>query len=250
MKKTTSLMVLIVGLLLAGASNTAAQTPLDGKLFIGVNGGVQTQSRTIDNSGSLSIFNQTASWTTSESVPRGGLFDVSVGYKIWRDFGLAVGFSHFSRTGTLVGTATIPSPISFTLPPTQRAISETDAKRSDRNVYVVAMWFFPVAEKIDVALAIGPSFTRVRQDLVVDSQPFRENIVIAAASGTNITPIITEQSGTAKGLNLGVDAQYMFTPIIGGGVFVRYNGGSVDLPDAPDLKAGGFQLGIGARLKF
>src|SRR6188474_871459 len=83
MKKTTSLMVLIVGLLLAGASNTAAQTPLDGKLFIGVNGGVQTQSRTIDNSGSLSIFNQTASWTTSESVPRGGLFDVSVGYKIW-----------------------------------------------------------------------------------------------------------------------------------------------------------------------
>ena len=72
----------------------------------------------------------------------------------------------------------------------------------------------------------------------------------AAVSGTNITPIITEQSGTAKGINIGVDAQYMFTKMIGGGIFVRYNGGSVDLPDAPDLKAGGVQLGIGARLAF
>src|SRR6185503_973925 len=78
MKKTTSLMVLIAGLLLAGASKTAAQTPLMGKLFINVNGGGQTQSRTIDNSGSLGLYNQTASWTTSESVPSGGIFDISI----------------------------------------------------------------------------------------------------------------------------------------------------------------------------
>ena len=183
-------------------------------------------------------------------MPNGPLFDVSVGYKVWRDFGLALGFSHFSRTGTVVGSATIPSPISFNRPPTQAGINEANAKRSDRNVYLVAMWFFPVTEKIDVALAIGPSFTRVRQDLVIDSQPFRENIVSAGASGASITPIVTEQSGTAKGMNVGVDAQYMFTQMIGGGIFVRYNGGSVDLPDATDLDAGGFQLGIGARLRF
>ena len=250
MKKTTSLMAMIAGLLLAGASTAAAQTPFDGKLFVGVNGGAQTQSRTVDNSGNLSVFAQNATWTTSQSIPNGPLFDVSVGYKVWLNFGLAVGFSHFSRTGTVVGSAMIPSPISFNRPPTQVAINEADAKRSDRNVYLVAMWFFPVAEKVDVAVAIGPSFTKVRQDLLIDSQPFRENIVRAAASGATITPVVAEQSGTAKGLNVGVDAQYMFTRMIGGGVFVRYNGGSVDLPDAPDLKAGGFQLGIGARLKF
>src|SRR4030095_10991154 len=98
MKKTTSLMVIIAGLLLAGASTTAAPTPLGAKLFVGANAGVQTQPRPLDNSGSLSVFNQTASWTTSQSIPNGPLFDVSAGYKVWRDLGIALGYSHFSRT--------------------------------------------------------------------------------------------------------------------------------------------------------
>ena len=105
MKKTTSLMVMIAGLLLAGATTTAAQTPFKGKLFVGVNAGAQTQSRTVDNNGNLSVFSQNATWTTSESVPNGPLFDVSVGYKVWRNLGLALGYSRFSRTGTLVGSA-------------------------------------------------------------------------------------------------------------------------------------------------
>jgi hypothetical protein len=250
MKKTTSLMVLIAGLLLAGASKTAAQTPLMGKLFINVNGGGQTQSRTIDNSGSLGLYNQTASWTTSESVPSGGIFDISIGYKVWRDFGLALGYSQLSVTGAVVGSASIPSSISFTQPPRQVLINETPAERKDRNVYLVGMWFFPIKEKIDVAIAIGPSFTRVKQDLVVDSQEFRQNIVSAANAGTTITPVLVNQSGTAKGILLGLDGQYMFTPMIGAGAFIRFNGGSVDLDDATDVKAGGFQLGIGGRFRF
>jgi hypothetical protein len=250
MKKTTSLMVLIAGLLLAGASTTAAQTPLNGKLFINVNGGAQTQSRTIDNSGTLSIYNQTASWSTSESVPSGGLFDISVGYKVWHDFGLALGYSQMSVTGAVVGSASIPDPISFSRPPKQVAINETPAERKDRNVYLAAMWFFPIKEKIDVAVAIGPSFTRVKQDLVVDSQEFRQNIVNAANAGTTITPVLVNQSGTANGILLGLDGRYMFTPMIGAGAFIRYNGGSVDLDGATDVKAGGFQLGIGGRLRF
>lgn len=250
MKKTTSLMVLIAGLLLAGASKTAAQTPLNGKLFINVNGGAQTQSRTMDNSGSLSIYSQTASWSTSQSIPSGGLFDISIGYKVWRDFGLALGYSQFSSSGTVVGSASIPSAISFSQPPRQVAINETPAARKDRNIYLVAMWFFPIKEKIDLAIAIGPSFTRVRQDLVVDSQAFRQNIVNAANAGTTIPPIVQEESGTAKGINVGFDGQYMFTKIIGAGVFMRYNGGSVDLADATGVNAGGFQLGIGGRFRF
>jgi len=31
---------------------------------------------------------------------------------------------------------------------------------------------------------------------------------------------------------------------------MRYNGGSVDLESAPGLKAGGFQVGLGGRLRF
>jgi hypothetical protein len=249
-KKTTSLMVLIAGLLLAGAAKTAAQTPLMGKLFVNVSGGGQTQARTVDNSGSLALFNQTASWTTSESVPSGGLFDISVGYKVWHDFGLALGYSQFGVTGAAVGSASVPSPISFSQPATQVAINEVPTVRKDRNVYLVAMWFFPVKPKIDVAIMIGPSFTRVKQDLIVDSQAFRQNIVSAASAGTTIQPIVGNESGTAKGINVGVDGQYMFTKMIGAGAFIRYNGGTVDLADATGLNAGGFQLGIGGRFRF
>jgi hypothetical protein len=260
MKKTTSSMVLIAGLLLAGASKTAAQqtgasttaaqSPFKGKLFFNINAGLQTPSRTLDDSGSLSIFNQNASWTTSESIPSGSLFDASIGYKVWRDLGVAIGYSYFSKTGAIVGTASVPDPISFSRPQRQLPINEVAAARIDRNVYLVVMWFFPIKQKIDVALAIGPSFTRVQQDLVVDSQAFRQDVVRAASTLTNIPADVQRQSGTAKGFNVGVDGQYMFTKMIGAGAFARYNGGSVDLPDAPALEVGGFQAGIGARLRF
>jgi len=170
MKKTTSSMLLITGLLLAGASRTSAQTPspggstlLGGKAFVNINGGGQTQSRTIDNSGTLSVFSQTAAWRTSESVPSGGLFDVSVGYKFWRrDFGIAIGYSMVSPTGTLVGTASIPSPISFSRPPTQLTITETSVARKDRNVYLVAMWFFPIKPKIEPRSTSKDTFCTAR----------------------------------------------------------------------------------------
>ena len=101
-----------------------------------------------------------------------------------------------------------------------------------------------------MAIAIGPSFTRVRQDLVVDSQEFGQNIVSAANANTTIPPIVVNQSGTAKGINVGLDGQYMFTRMLGAGIFIRYNGGSVDLADASAVDAGGFQLGIGGRFRF
>jgi hypothetical protein len=45
----------------------------------------------------------------------------------------------------------------------------------------------------------------------------------------------------------------MVTPLLGGGVFLRYSGGSVDL-DAEGVKVsldvGGFQVGAGLRVRF
>jgi hypothetical protein len=42
----------------------------------------------------------------------------------------------------------------------------------------------------------------------------------------------------------------MFVPHVGAGAFMRYISGSVDLDSAPNLKAGGFQVGVGGRLRF
>jgi len=114
--------------------------------------------------------------------------------------------------------------------------------RSDRNVYVVVAAFLPLTDSVELSVFGGPSFTRVRQDLITS---------VTVPDGTqNVVSTIQSESGTAKGVNVGADISYMFTNMVGAGVFARYNGGSVDLDGASGVKAGGFQLGIGARLRF
>ena len=241
MKKTTSMIVLIAGLLLAGASRTAAQTPLGGKVFINVNGGGQMTTDEFTTGNALTIYGQTATWTTTETVNSGGLFDISVGYRVWHDVGVAIGFSSFKNSGSAAGVALVPSPIFFNRPNTV-TLDLSTAPRTDRNMYLVAVWFLPIREKIDLAISIGPSFTRVKQQLVTD--------IIVPAGTSNAIPVVATQSGTAKGLNVGIDGTYMFLKWLGAGAFIRYNGGSIDLAQVNGVKAGGAQGGIGARLRF
>ena len=74
----------------------------------------------------------------------------------------------------------------------------------------------------------------------------------------NVTPgtqnfegfIIESQSGTAFGVNVGGDVNYMFSDRVGAGLFVRYVGGSVDLAAVPGMTVGGFQAGLGLRFRF
>jgi len=42
----------------------------------------------------------------------------------------------------------------------------------------------------------------------------------------------------------------MAKPNYGAGVFLRYAGATIELPSAGNVKVGGLQLGIGARLRF
>jgi hypothetical protein len=241
MKKTTSLMVLIAGLLLAGASKTAAQTPLGGKLFVNINGGGQMTTDTLTTGNALTIYGQTATWTTTANIDGGGLFDISVGYKVWRGLGVAFGYSSFSNDNSAAGVAVVPDPVFFNRPHTV-TLDLSTAPRSESNMYLVAVWFIPIKEKIDFAISIGPSFTRVKQDLVTD---------ISIPPGTSdAIPFIETQSGTANGVHIGIDGTYLFLKWLGAGAFVRYNGGSVDLDQVSDVKAGGAQAGIGARIRF
>src|SRR5207247_3827110 len=106
----------------------------DGKLFINVNGGGQTQARSLDNSFSIPIYGQTATVATTTTIPSGGIFDMSVGYKVMQNFGVAIGFSTFSVKGASAGAASVPSQIFFNRP-LAVTIPETPADRKDRSVY-------------------------------------------------------------------------------------------------------------------
>lgn len=218
-------------------------SPLGGKLFVGVNLGAQTRSFTSTNDQTFPIYGQTASVSTVSAIDGGPMFDLNAGYRIRPQIGVAVGFSRFAKTGTAQGAASIPSPVFFNRPAAV-TINPIDAQRSDRNVYIVAMYFLPLTDMVELSVFGGPSITKVRQDFIT-------NVTVPDGTQTLASPpTLQTQSGTSTGVNVGVDVSYMVTPRLGGGVFIRYNGGSVDLDTATGVKTGGVQLGIGARLRF
>ena len=160
---------------------------------------------------------------------------------MWRNLAVGIGFSSFSRPSDASVTASIPNPLIFDQPLTVTS-TQSGLAHSEKGVHLQAVWFVPVTDKIDVALFVGPSFIHVTQGLVSAA---------TIPSGTqNVNLTVGSEEGTAKGVNVGVDGNYLFTRNFGAGIFIRYAGGSVDLPSAPDLKVGGFQAGIGARVRF
>ena len=113
--------------------------------------------------------------------------------------------------------------------------------RSELGVHLQAVWRTPVTDKTDVSFSAGPSFIRVTQQVATAS---------LRAGTQNIDVTQKSESGTALGINVGFDGSYMFRPQFGAGLFVRYAGGSVDLPAVSNVKVGGFQGGFGLRVRF
>ena len=83
MHNMTIVAAMAAGIWLAIRSTAAAQTQTTPtKFFVDVNGGAQTQSRSIDTSTSFPLYGETAVINTAQGVDGGGLFDLSVGYRL------------------------------------------------------------------------------------------------------------------------------------------------------------------------
>jgi hypothetical protein len=248
MNTTRTIRVLATGFLLAYASAASAQSatslsslPLDDKVFVNIN--VASQTRSTENNKDLSfpLYRETAIVSTVSSAGGGAMFDVNAGYRLMPQWAVAIGFSSFGTTGVVQGAASIPSPLFFNRPAAV-TISPVDADRSERSTYFTLVYSMPVATKTDVSLFIGPSFTRVKQDSIASA---------TVAPGTqDLVTTVGSESGVAKGVIVGGDVGYQFRPMLGVTAFLRYNGGSTDLPSISDVKTGGLQIGVGARLRF
>jgi hypothetical protein len=113
----------------------------------------------------------------------------------------------------------------------------------ETGVHVHAVWVMPISQKIIVSVAGGPSFFSVNQGLLSSVTVGQETAPFSAVS---VLVSSKQASAAVVGGNVGVDVKYMFTEMLGGGVFVRWAGGSVDLPASGD----GVQSGIGLRIAF
>jgi hypothetical protein len=246
MTRKKRLLVLMTGLSVAAVAEVGAQTPSVSRpanqAFVNVNAGAQPAIRSFGTSDSFTVFDETATITTSQGIGNGAIFDISGGYPVWGRVAIAIGYSTlFSNAYDSVVVASVPDPLLYKRPKTVNT-GATGLKHNEKTVYLQAVWSVPVTDKIDISLSVGPSFVNVRQELVSSAT--------IPAGTQNVIVVTGTEKGTAKGVNVGFDGSYMFTKRLGAGLFVRYSGGSVDLPKIGKLDVGGLQAGLGLRLRF
>jgi outer membrane protein with beta-barrel domain len=229
--------------LLAAPRAASAQMQWTDKGFIGVSGGGEVGSHTLDSSASFPLYDETATVTTTQKVKGGGFFDITGAYRVWGKNLLAgVSFTHTGSKSDVSLTGKIPDPVVFDAP---RTVSSTQsgAQHSENVVHIDAIYMLPVANKIDVGLFVGPSIFAVKQDTVTT--------LTVTEPGPTISAPLSRVSKTSVGFNIGADIQYMVAKQWGVGLLARYAYGSASIPYATKkLTVGGFQIGGGARFRF
>lgn len=238
--------IAVVAVMLVGSAGTAtAQT----SGFFSANGVFATTSDFSD-SAVFTKFVEQGELAADYGSGNAPSFDVGGGVRLGEQFGLGVSVTAFSTDGDADVTATVPHPLYFNRD-RQVAGALTDVTRQEIAVHVQASWMVPVNEQLEVAVFGGPTFFRVKQDLVNDvlfSQvyPFDTATFTGATTGT--------PSKSTVGFNVGADVAYYFSERIGVGFLARFSRATADLPSIEGatvgVDAGGLHTGGGLRIRF
>ena len=231
------------------AAPSQGMMPFGGKVFVTINGLYQPGKETIEQSVTFEVYDETATTGATQDVKNGGgMFDIGGGYRTNR-YGIGISYTQFKSTNSASISGSIPHPL-FT--DRHRAYSSTldGMEHSEHVVHVQAYYFVPVAEKMDVAVFIGPLFFSVRQDYVTGLNAFTE-------SSNFETVTIPTGRGTAKdspvGFNIGGELTYPITPNVAGAFLLRFSRANADLDFdglTHSMNVGNVQVGGGVRLRF
>jgi hypothetical protein len=226
---------------LSTVAHASAQIPWTDRVFANVSGGAQSGRHTIAVSFTPTIHDEPASIDVTRDVKGGGFWDVTVGGKVRGPFGAALSFSGRSAKSDAALTASIPDPIAFDSP---RSVSATipDLEHKERWVGILGVYFYPLAEKVDLMLMAGPTVVSVEEPLIT-------SVSVEESGGPVVTPNVETFKKSFWGYHLGVDVRYMFTTNIGAGGFLRVTGASGNL-QGTNLEVGGFQVGGGIRIRY
>ena len=213
------------------------------KGYVSVNVGVQAGSDTLATSSTFSLYDETATVSSSQKVKGGAFFDIGGAYRVWGNNLLAgVTFSRMSSSSDVNLTASIPDPDVHDRPRTVNS-SQADTEHSENVVHFNAIWMMPVANKLDIGVFAGPSIFSIKQDSIT-------SLTVTEPGPTVAAPAV-EVKKTTAGFNLGVDIQYLVRKQWAVGGIARYAWGSASIEGASEkLKVGGFQLGVGGRYRF
>jgi hypothetical protein len=252
MTSTRLLGLLVGGALTFAGSSASAQGPAPLEFGYGhLNLGLQASPHDLDQDTTATIYDEPARIQVSDEFGTGAVFDVGGGVRVWRRLYAGLSYSRLSNTRDATVNASIPHPQVFDQP---RAVTATAGlKHTEDQVHLHAMWRMPITTKFDVTVGIGPTFYSVRQDLVEITEA---NISETGNPSTGVTinsVNVVRATDSTVGWNLSADGTYLLTRRYGVGGFLRFTGGSVDMnvgSETVGLDVGGFQIGIGGRVRF
>jgi hypothetical protein len=249
--------MLAAALLCAGATQAAAQTQAagvpaaPGRLTVSLNGGFQVGDFDIARSTTFPLYDEEGRIDiTQADLGGGGLFDFGANYRVMNRLGAGIAFTFNSSEGDGVVDGSIPHPLFFDQPRTLSASAE-GLEHKERGVHLQATYHIPFTDTLDFTVSAGPSFFNISQDFV-RRVTFSETPPFNSVTVDEVELISLRQNGF--GFNIGVDASYTITPMIGVGVLARYTRGDADFDlndnDTATVKAGGFQLAAGVRVRL
>ena len=246
--------VLGLSFVLFGSSPALAQwETLQGRFSVHLDGAYQSGSEELRQTLSSRAYGEDAQFQVVHEITDAGHLDAGGDVRLWRQLVVGASYSQLSKSDATVVTGTVPHPILFNADRTIDTHALALSHR-ERATHIYAAWRVQIGQgdRLDVSIFAGPSYFNVTQSLVTD-------VGVEEAGGPPFAAVQVTQISAAEhtrnvwGGHVGVDVTYMPATFVGVGGFVRFSGGSVDLPSSSgtaSLTVGGLQAGGGLRLRF
>lgn len=253
MNKLAIAVFLVCGVCFGTARQASAQmAPWSDRGYINVGWGVESGSSTMTDTRTTSIYQESATISSAVTFTSGSLFDVGVGFRVWRNLTVGAGYHQEQNDAESTVSGSIPSPVFFNRPRTLTGKELLD--RKEQATHVNIGWVMPFGSKFDVMVYGGPSFFRLTQDVISNAVPNESG---ATSTTINATITTAERKKSVTGYNVGADATYIVwqndSVRLGAGGFVRFTQASTEvemLNSAQPTDVGGIQFGFGARVRF
>jgi hypothetical protein len=247
--------VVVCGLMAANAGQASAQvgSAWADRAYFTLNFATESGSTDLDGSTAFPLYEETGTFETTGSAGHGPMFDFSAGARVWRNVSVGIAFHRLVSKTDVDLTGSVPHPLFFNRP---RAVSQElpGFERHEHAVHLQFGYMIPVNDKLDVHVYVGPSFFNVSQDRLVSVAVGESGFPF----GSIVTqPVITRHKDSPVGGHIGGDVSYRLWTFnqlkFGAGGFLRYAGASTTfemLDTDIDSDVGGFQAGIGLRVRF
>ena len=228
-----------------------------GRLRAHVNASYQYFSRQSEIETTFRAYGEQARLLTRQDFRGGGHIDIGGTLRVWRELAFGTSYTQMTNSGTAVVTGTVPHPLDADRNRTIQARALALPHRQ-RATHLYVAWRAFQRETLDIEFSAGPTYFNLRQGIVVHLSP--KEISGPPFSEIELQVDGGEHTRNGVGYNAGVDVTFMVSPAtripqVGVGCFARVTGGIVALPDDPlsprgQASVGGFQTGVGLRLRF